>query len=226
MLPPGWENLPGEQQLGQGPWAGLQPDSGLSGRVRVACLAWNSLPGLVQLSCPVVWVSWSACWGNDIPCWCPGGDSRLAPAALRSGRIRAVFVNPTLCLEHSFQHCRRGQEGLAPLSEGLRLGPHVFPDTGVLDPALLARFWVVLCHQELSGCTVQGGTAGTGGSSVLSTTLHSQKSCFTSSEVTSGLQVLGNEGLGLNSASLVGDTACPGVTLAGSRLCRTITNIP
>lgn len=107
-----------------------------------------------------------------------------------------MFLNPTRCLEQSFQHCRRGQDGLSPPSEGLRLGPHIFPDTGILDPALLARFWAVLCHQALSGCTVQGGTARAGGTSVLSTTLHSQKSCFTSSKVTSGLQVLGNEGLG------------------------------
>lgn len=60
---------------------------------------------------------------------------------------------------------------------------------------------------------MQCGKARTGGSIILSTTstFHSQRGCFTSNKVNSMLQVLGNEGLGLNFASPAEESLGEGV---------------
>lgn len=122
----------------------------------------------------------------------------MGPAALKSRKIRVVFLNPMLCdLEQSLQHCLHffvsEQTGWSPPCEGPRLGKFF----------RTLRFWIAFCDQVLSCYMVQCSTARTGGTIILSTTstFQSQRSCFMSSKVNSVFQVLGNQGLALNFVS-------------------------
>ena len=83
----------------------------------------------------------------------------------------------------------------------------------ILDPTLLARFWIVFCNQALSGYMMQCGTARTDGTIILLTTstFPSQRGCFTGSKVNSVLQVLENEGRVLNFAGPAEESLGEGV---------------
>lgn len=73
------------------------------------------------------------------------------------------------------------QDGLLPVRVPF------FQNIVVLDPTLLARFWIVFCHQALSCYMMQCGTARAGGTISTTGTSHSQRGSFMSSRVNSVL---------------------------------------